>query len=76
MNKLATAIQVPMNRISAIVNGKRGITGDTAVRLARFWGTTPEYWMNLQSRYELELAQDALGTSIRQIQPRTHHAAA
>ena len=70
MNKLAVAIQVPMNRISAIVNGKRGITGDTAVRLARFWGTTPEYWMNLQIRYELELAQDALAGSIQQIQPR------
>ena len=71
MNELARAIQVPMNRISAIVNGRRGITGDTAVRLARYWGTTPEYWMNLQTRYELELAQDALAVSVLQIQPRS-----
>ena len=71
MNQLAKAIQVPMNRISAIVNGQRGITGDTAVRLARYWGTTAEYWMNLQSRYELACAQDALVDSITQIKPRT-----
>jgi addiction module HigA family antidote len=71
MNQLAQAIQVPMNRISAIVKGQRGITGDTAIRLARYWGTTPEYWMNLQSRYELEKAQDALSDSIKGIRPRT-----
>jgi antitoxin HigA-1 len=71
MNQLARAIHVPMNRISAIVNGQRGITGDTAVRLARYWGTSPQYWMNLQSRYELEVAQDALADSISQINPRT-----
>ena len=71
MNQLAKAIHVPMNRISAVVNGQRGITGDTAVRLARYWGTTAEYWMNLQSRFELEVAQDALADSISQIKPRT-----
>lgn len=71
MNQLAKAIGVPMNRISAIVNGQRGITGDTAVRLARYWGTTPEYWMNLQSQYELQLAQDALAGSVHQIRPRS-----
>lgn len=71
MNQLAKAIQVPMNRISAIVNGQRGITGDTAVRLARYWGTTPEYWMNLQSAYELELAHDSIGNSISHIKPRS-----
>lgn len=71
MNQLAKAILVPMNRISAIVNGQRGITGDTAVRLARYWGTTEEYWMNLQSRYELECAHDSLMESIMQIEPRT-----
>jgi addiction module HigA family antidote len=71
MNQLAKALQVPMNRISAIVNGQRGITGDTAVRLARYWGTSPQYWMNLQSHFELELAQDALANSINQIKPRT-----
>ncbi|MEX2262918.1 MAG: HigA family addiction module antitoxin [Bryobacteraceae bacterium] len=71
MNQLAKALQVPMNRISAIVNGQRGITGDTAVRLARYWGTSAQYWMNLQSRYELEVAQDALADSISQIKPRS-----
>jgi addiction module HigA family antidote len=71
MNQLAKAIGVPMNRIGAIVNGQRGITGDTAVRLARYLGTTPEYWMNLQSHYELELAHDALSDSIEQITPRS-----
>jgi antitoxin HigA-1 len=70
MNQVARAIHVPMNRISAIVNGQRGITGDTAVRLARYWGTSAQYWMNLQSRYELEVAQDALADSISQIKPR------
>ena len=71
MNQLAKAIQVPMNRISAIVNGQRSITGDTAVRLARYWGTTPQYWMNLQSSYELAVAEDALADSIAYIKPRT-----
>lgn len=71
MNQLAKAIRVPMNRISAIVNGQRGITGDTALRLARYWGTTAQYWMNLQSRYELETAHDALVDSISHIKPRT-----
>jgi addiction module HigA family antidote len=69
MNQLAMAIHVPMNRISAIVNGHRGISGDTAVRLARYFGTSPQYWMNLQSRYELEVAQDALADSISAIKP-------
>ena len=68
---LAQAIHVPMNRISAIVNGKRGITGDTALRLARYWGTTPEYWMNLQSHYELELAKDAVGSEVSAIKHRS-----
>jgi len=73
MNKLAQAIHVPMNRISAIVNGRRGITGDTALRLARYWGTTPEYWMNLQSHYELAVAKDAVGSEVSAIK---HHPAA
>jgi addiction module HigA family antidote len=71
MNQLAKAIHVPMNRISAIINGQRGITGDTAVRLARYWGTSPEFWMNLQSQYELRCAKHALEDSLEQIEPRT-----
>ena len=58
-NALAKHIHVPGNRISAIVKGDRGITGDTALRLAAALGTTPEFWMNLQKSYELELARDA-----------------
>ena len=53
MNQLGEALRVPMNRISAIVNGKRGITADTALRLARYFGTSAQVWMNLQMNYEL-----------------------
>jgi addiction module HigA family antidote len=56
LNELARALRVPMNRISAIVNGKRGITVDTAIRLARYFGTSPQYWLNLQNAYDLESA--------------------
>jgi len=54
INALARAIRVPANRVSLIVNGKRGITADTAMRLARFFGTSPQYWLNIQNRYDLE----------------------
>jgi antitoxin HigA-1 len=56
LNELARALRVPMNRISAIVNGKRAITVDTAMRLARYFGTSPRYWLNLQNAYDLEAA--------------------
>jgi antitoxin HigA-1 len=59
MNELARALCGPMNRTSAIVNGKRSITVDTAMRLARYFGTSPEYWLNLQIAYELEIADPA-----------------
>ena len=52
-NKVAVAIGVPPRRINEIVHGKRGITADTAIRLARYFGTSEEFWMNLQSNYEL-----------------------
>ena len=69
-NRLAAAIGVPSNRVLAIVAGQRGISGDTALRLARFFGTSAEYWMNLQSHYELELAKDAAGKAIeRKVKP-------
>lgn len=58
-NELARALRVPMNRISAIVNGKRAITVDTAMRLARYFGTSPQYWLNLQNVYDLETANRA-----------------
>lgn len=59
-NALAKAIGVPANRITAILKGQRGITGDTAVRLGAFFNTTAEFWMNLQKTYELRLAEKAL----------------
>lgn len=54
INGLAKAIRVPANRISLIVNEKRAITADTAVRLGRFFGTSPQYWLNIQNRYDLD----------------------
>lgn len=62
--RLAKALHVPPRRINEIVQGKRGITADTALRLARFFGTSAQYWMALQDRYELESAQDALGDTL------------
>jgi antitoxin HigA-1 len=55
INALARAIRVPPNRVSAIVNGRRAITADTAFRLGRFFGTTPQLWMNLQTTYDLAM---------------------
>lgn len=68
-NKLATAIGVPPRRIDEIVHGKRGITADTAVRLARYFGTSAELWMNLQSHYELRLERRALREQLDSIVP-------
>ena len=64
-NTLAKALDVPANRITAIIKGQRGITGDTAVRLAAFFDTTAELWMNLQKTYELRLAERALPVRVR-----------
>ena len=64
-NMLAKAIDVPANRITSILKGQRGITGDTAVRLAAFFNTTAEFWMNLQKTYELRLAERALPGKVR-----------
>src|SRR5574340_217332 len=62
---LAKSIGVPANRITAIIKGQRGITGDTAVRLAAFFNTTAEFWMNLQQAYELRLAERALPERVK-----------
>jgi antitoxin HigA-1 len=62
--KLAAELGVNPGRISQIVAGRRGITADTALRLARYFGTSPEFWMNLQARYDLEVAKDAKGAQI------------
>lgn len=68
-NKLAVAIGVPPRRINEIVHGKRGITADTAIRLARYFGTSEEFWMNLQSNYELRLERPALRDKVAAITP-------
>lgn len=60
-NRLALDIGVPSGRITDILNGKRGITADTALRLARRLGTSAQFWMNLQSRYDLTVAEEKLG---------------
>ncbi|WP_424095004.1 HigA family addiction module antitoxin [Moorena producens] len=63
-NQLAEDIHVPVTQINAIVNGKKTITTDTALRLARYFGTTPQFWLNLQQHYELELAEATLADQI------------
>lgn len=69
---MAEALNVPANRVSAILNGTRGITADTALRLSRYLGTTPEVWMNLQKTYELRTAELEAGKEIqKQIKPRS-----
>ncbi len=62
--ELSLQLAVPTNRITGILNGQRAITGDTALRLAHFFGTGPEFWLNLQSLYELRLAQQKSGKII------------
>lgn len=72
MNQLAHAIGVPANRIGAIVAGTRSITGETALRLARYFGTTAEYWINMQAHYDLEIARDEFEAAVRkEIVPRS-----
>jgi addiction module HigA family antidote len=70
--ELARKLNVPTNRITGILNGQRAITGDTALRLAHFFGTSAEFWINLQSLYELRLAEKKVGKSIKAL-PRLKH---
>jgi addiction module HigA family antidote len=63
-SELARRIKVPANRVTEILNGQRSITGDTALRLAHFFGTSAEFWLNLQGLYELRLAEKKAGKSI------------
>ena len=63
--ELARKLNVPTNRITGILNGQRAITGDTALRLAHFFGTSAEFWLNLQTLYQLRLAQKKAGKSIK-----------
>jgi len=65
--ELARQLDVPTNRVTQILNGQRGISGDTALRLAHFFGTTAEFWLNLQTLYEIRLAEKAKGRSIKSL---------
>jgi addiction module HigA family antidote len=68
-HRLAVSIGVPPRRINEIVHGKRGISADTALRLARIFGTSDRFWLNLQSRYELEIERDQLAPVLAAITP-------
>jgi addiction module HigA family antidote len=68
--RLAVDIEVPPRRINEIVRGQRGISADTALRFARYFRTTPQFWLNLQLRYDLEEAEDRLGARIKRIKVR------
>ena len=68
-HRVAVSIGVPPRRINEIVHGKRRITDDTALRLARYFGTTELFWLNLQTRYDLETEKDRLGATLQEIRP-------
>ncbi len=71
-NALALALRIPANRITQILKGDRSITADTAMRLARYFSTSAEMWINLQAKYDLDLAEDALRERIeREVLPRS-----
>ena len=65
--ELARRLKVPTNRVTAILNGQRAISGDTALRLAQFFGTSPQFWLNLQSLYEIRLAEEKSGKAIKKL---------
>ena len=70
-NALAAALGVPTNRITAVLKGQRGVTADTALRLSRYFGATPQLWLNLQKTYELRTAELESGAAIaHRVQPR------
>ncbi len=78
--ELSRQIEVPVNRITAIIHGRRSITADTALRLGHWFGTSPEFWLNLQKLYELRLAQARIGEMVEKLprradrKPRAEHA--
>ena len=71
-NKLALALRVPSGRVTSILNGKRAVSPDTALRLARYFGNSAQFWMNLQTRYDLNVAERELG---ERIEAEVEHAA-
>ncbi len=71
MNKLADVLHVPANRITQIVEGRRGVSGETALRLARYFGTSAEFWLGIQKDYDLEIARDEFEAEVkREVRPR------
>lgn len=66
-SELARKMDVPANRITQILHGTRGITGDTALRLGHFFGTSAQFWLNLQGLYEIRVAQEKAGSTIREL---------
>lgn len=71
--ELGRQLKVPTNRITGILNGQRAITGDSALRLAHFFGTSAEFWLNLQKVYELRIAEQKAGSTIRNLPKLTEH---
>jgi antitoxin HigA-1 len=70
-NRLARALKVPTTRLSEIINGRRAVNADTALRLSRYFGSTPEFWINLQSAYDLSVTIDSSAARIeREVRPR------
>lgn len=70
VNRLARDTRMPLSRASDLVNGKRAITAETALRLARFFGTSPEYWLNLQTKYDLDIAKSRIAATVeREVLP-------
>ena len=68
-HKLAVTIGVPPRRINEIVHGKRAVTADTALRLGKYFGMSPQFWLGLQTQYDLDVAEDKILAEIEQIQP-------
>jgi addiction module HigA family antidote len=68
--ELARQIDVPVNRVTGIINGQRGVTADTALRLGHWFGTSPQFWMNLQQQYELHLAEKEVGAQVASLPRR------
>jgi addiction module HigA family antidote len=71
--ELARQLDVPVNRVTEIMNGRRGVTADTALRLGHWFGTSPEFWLNLQKLYELRLAREDVGARVEKLPTLTDH---
>jgi antitoxin HigA-1 len=74
-NRVAMAMRVPLSRVTEIISGERAVTADTALRLARCFGTTAQFWLNLQAKYDLAIAEDEKAATIaREVLPLHEHA--